>query len=315
MDEDAPLRLLLIAADIADPDARDVVERALARGVTVRGASARTLWRLSQTDPPAEILGLVGPPPDASRESVLAGGGCAWLLVGLAYPGNTGFAIRAAEVSGADAVFIDGALLHEGRREALRASMRADRFLPVFWEPALDVVEAARAAGRGILAIEDVGDRAPWDVDLTGPILLVVGGERHGIPDEVMKACDAALRIPMRGFIPSYNVQAAMAMVAGERLRQLGATAGTGSSSPSSSSSTSSTGSPTAGRVGRISMMWRPMGANVTEPPAGTSTDSTGAIFATPSSTRVRCNPARSAVEQRTPTMLRGIAPAFSSVR
>jgi tRNA(Leu) C34 or U34 (ribose-2'-O)-methylase TrmL len=39
----------------------------------------------------------------------------------------------------------------------------------------------------------------------------------------VLDACDGALRIPMRGFIPSYNLQAAMAMVAGERLRQLGA--------------------------------------------------------------------------------------------
>ena len=151
----------------------------------------------------------------------LAGSGCAWLLVGLAYPGNTGFAIRAAEVSGADAVFIDVALLHDGRREALRASMRADRFLPVFWEPALGVVKAARAAGLRVLAIEDVGERAPWEIDLTGRLLLVVGGEHDGIPGEVIEACDAALRIPMRGFIPAYNVQAAMAMVAGERLRQL----------------------------------------------------------------------------------------------
>jgi tRNA G18 (ribose-2'-O)-methylase SpoU len=49
----------------------------------------------------------------------------------------------------------------------------------------------------------------------------VVGGERHGIPKEVLAACDDAIRIPMWGFIPSYNLQAAMAAVACERLRQL----------------------------------------------------------------------------------------------
>jgi 23S rRNA (guanosine2251-2'-O)-methyltransferase len=72
-----------------------------------------------------------------------------------------------------------------------------------------------------VLAVEDVGTHAPWEVDLTQPLLLIVGGERHGIPQAVLAACDGALRIPMRGFIPSYNVQAAMAIVVGEQLRQL----------------------------------------------------------------------------------------------
>jgi len=48
----------------------------------------------------------------------------------------------------------------------------------------------------------------------------VIGGETRGIPAPLLARCDAALRIPMRGFIPAYNLQAAMAIVAGERLRQ-----------------------------------------------------------------------------------------------
>jgi len=214
----------VLAADApSDPAVAALVERARRLGIPVQAASERSLWRLSKTDPPAELLALVGPPPDAGREPALAAGGIVWLLVGLAYPGNTGFAIRLAEVSGAQAVFVDGAFLHAGRREALRASMRAERFLPVFWEPALDVIAAARAAGRRVLAVEDVGHRAPWDVDLCEPLLLIVGGERHGIPREVLAAADGAIAIPMRGFIPSYNLQAAMAIVAGEHLRQLAA--------------------------------------------------------------------------------------------
>jgi len=218
-----PLRLVLAAREPKDPAVTLVAERARAAGVPVREASERSLRRLSRTDPAAELLGLVGPAPDAERGAVLASGGVVWLLVGLAYPGNTGFAIRLAEVSGAHAVFVDGAFLHEGRREALRASMRAERFMPVFWDAALDVVAGARAAGRRVLAVEDVGTQAPWEVDLTQPLLLIVGGERHGIPGEVLDACDGALRIPMRGFIPSYNLQAAMAIVVGEQLRQLAA--------------------------------------------------------------------------------------------
>jgi tRNA G18 (ribose-2'-O)-methylase SpoU len=221
LDAAEPLRLVLVAREPRDPAVAALADRAKALGVPVRDTSAHSLRRLSLTSPPAEILALVGAPPDADREAVLAAGGLVWLLVGLAYPGNTGFAIRQAEVSGAHGVFVDSAFLHEGRREALRASMRADRFMPVFWEGALGVIAAARAAGRRVLAVEDVGTRPPWEVDLSEPLLLLIGGERDGIPREVLAACDGVIAIPMRGFIPSYNLQAAMAIVAGEHLRQL----------------------------------------------------------------------------------------------
>jgi tRNA G18 (ribose-2'-O)-methylase SpoU len=221
LDANEPVRLLLVASDPQDSRVRRLCERARAAGIEVRPTSPASLWRLGKTDPPSEILALVGRDPHAPMEDVLAAGGAAWLLVGIAYPGNTGFAIRTAEVSGADGVFIDSDFEHEGRREAVRAAMRADRFMPVFWQPALAVIAAARAAGRGILAVEDVGKRAPWELTLGGPVLFVLGGERHGIPREVLDQCDDVIRIPMLGFIPSYNLQAAMAAVVSERLRQI----------------------------------------------------------------------------------------------
>jgi tRNA G18 (ribose-2'-O)-methylase SpoU len=217
----APLRLLLASAQPKDARVAALALRARAAGIPVHDASEASLRRLSKTDPPAEVLGLLGPDPGASPEQALAARGVAWLLVGTAYPGNTGFAIRTAEVSGADAVFVDNDFDHEAKREATRAAMRADRFMPVYWMAASEVLGLARAADRAVLVLEDVGDAAPWEVDLSGPTLVVVGGERHGVPRELIAAADRVLRIPMRGFIPSYNLQAAMAGVALERLRQL----------------------------------------------------------------------------------------------
>ncbi len=223
LDAGEPVRLVLHAGEPTDDAVPGLVARASAAGIRVRVASAQTLWRLGKCTPPPEVIAVIGPDPNATPDEALAHTGAAWLLTGIAYPGNTGFAIRLAEVSGAACVFVDSSLAHAGKREALRASMRADRFFPVHWEPAQGAIARAKCAGRRVLAIEDIGTHAPWEVDLTGPLLLVVGGERHGIPREVLAACDGALRIPMRGFIPSYNLQAAMAMVVGERLRQSGA--------------------------------------------------------------------------------------------
>ena len=49
---------------------------------------------------------------------------------------------------------------------------------------------------------------------------FVVGGEHAGVPEGVLAQCDAVVRIPMAGFIRSYNLQAAVAMIAAERMRQ-----------------------------------------------------------------------------------------------
>jgi 23S rRNA (guanosine2251-2'-O)-methyltransferase len=226
LDAGESIRLLLVAEKPADPSVTSLVERARSVGIEVRVSTERSLWRLSTTVPPAEVLALIGPDPGASLETVLGSDELVWQLAGLTYPGNTGFAIRTAEVSGAAGIVIDSDFDHVGRREAVRASMRADHFIPVFWRTALELIPMAQAAGREVFSIEDVGEAAPWEVDLTLPLVLVVGGERDGIPGAVLERCDASIRIPMRGFIPSYNVQAAMAMVAGERLRQEGATDG-----------------------------------------------------------------------------------------
>ncbi len=224
LDAGESVQLLLVAERPADTGIAPLVARARASGIEVRVTSERAFLRLSTSHPPAEVLGLVGPSPGSSLETILTGDGLVWQLSGLGYPGNTGFAIRTAEVSGAAGIVIDSDFDHVGRREAVRASMRADHFIPVFWETALEAIPKAQHAGRAVWAVEDVGDAAPWEVDLTQPLLLVVGGERHGIPATVIERCDASIRIPMRGFVPSYNVQAAMAIVAGEHLRQTGAT-------------------------------------------------------------------------------------------
>jgi tRNA G18 (ribose-2'-O)-methylase SpoU len=215
----APLRLVLLRRD-ARPAARALAEAARDAGIRVSEISDNDMRRMRCRDEPCEVLGLAGPDPNASPPEVLASGGAVWLLAGVGYAGNAGYAIRTAEVSGAAGVFLDSALDAAGRKRALRMSMHAERFFPVHWMPAAAVVDAARAAGRRILAIEDHGAHAPWATDLRGPVLLAIGGERHGLAATLLERCDEIVRVPMAGFVPSYNLQAAMAAVAVERLRQ-----------------------------------------------------------------------------------------------
>jgi tRNA G18 (ribose-2'-O)-methylase SpoU len=216
------VRLLLVAADASSEAVRRVTALAKERGVAVRTATRNVILRLSLPRPAEDALALVGRDPAASLSESLARGGAFWLLVGVAYPGNVGMVIRTAEVSGADAIAIDGDFDHEAKRAALRASMRADKFMPVLWQDAASVLDAAQAAGHRVVAVDEAGSESLFDADLSGPRVFVVGGENGGIPEAVLSRCHASVRVPMAGFIPCYNLQAAVSAVAVERLRQLG---------------------------------------------------------------------------------------------
>jgi tRNA G18 (ribose-2'-O)-methylase SpoU len=190
-------------------------------GIAVRRASAREFDRLSSGREDELVIAAAAERSSVPMKEVFERGGAVWLVSGTAYPGNAGFVARTAEVSGATAVIVDSGFDRNERRDVVRAALRADRVFPILFESGLAAIEHARGAGFSVVAIEDVGESAPWQIELSGDVLFVVGGEKNGIPEDQLARCDGIIRIPMAGFIPSYNLQAAMAMVCGERLRQL----------------------------------------------------------------------------------------------
>jgi tRNA G18 (ribose-2'-O)-methylase SpoU len=80
--------------------------------------------------------------------------------------------------------------------------------------------ECAKKHQLRIISAEDIGEKAPWDEDLTGNVLLVVGAEREGVSKATIEASDVIVKLPMDGFVPSYNLQVAVSVLAVESLRQ-----------------------------------------------------------------------------------------------
>ena len=214
--------LILIKRDTESPLISKILNYADELAIKVIYGSENDLWRMSRSTSNGipDVLCLVGRDPESSLKEVLSKGGLVWLLAGASYPVNIGFCIRTAEVSGADAVIIDAELNNQERSAAKRASMKAHRFLPVFWTSGLESILMAKEYGFRIISVEDVGDSAPWDIDMTGDIVLVVGGERNGISEKILEQSDEIIRIPMSGFVPSFNLQAPLSYVAIEAQRQ-----------------------------------------------------------------------------------------------
>ena len=98
--------------------------------------------------------------------------------------------------------------------------MKATRFIPVHYTDTEEILKLARENGFRIVVAEDVGTIPPWEANLVGDILIVVGAERDGVSQETLDAADEIVRLPMNGFIPSYNLQVAMSCLAIEAIRQ-----------------------------------------------------------------------------------------------
>ncbi len=214
------VRLLMVRDDEHDPKLRSLLARARASGVPVKEATANVIARLSALEPAAPVLALIGRDPEADVDEMLAARGVIWLMCGVAYPGNVGMVVRTAEVSGAEGIVVDSDFDREARKAALRASMRADKFMPVHWQPAAGLLDRAAESGHRAIALDETAEKLHWQADLSGPRIFIVGGENGGIPPEVLARCDERVRVPMAGFIPCYNLQAAVSAIATERLRQ-----------------------------------------------------------------------------------------------
>ena len=213
---DHEIRLVLVDRKMDTEKLRKECER---QSIPLEEGSTNDLWRMSAAGN-TDALALIGREPHGTLEEVFERGGSIWLLDGVQYPTNLGFGIRTIEVSGADAVVLNISRTHQDRRTIRRSSMRADRFIPVVYSDTTSIINVAKKNNFRIIAAEDVGTIEPWNADLTGNVLFVVGAEREGVSQEVLEACDEIVRLPMDGFVPSYNLQVAISVLAVEALRQ-----------------------------------------------------------------------------------------------
>lgn len=229
LDEKVPLALVLCLNEGLSAADAQVLKRVKQAGIPVREEAHREMRRMStsstsSTSSGAEsLLAMVGTTPAASLSELMQGEGLVLLLAGLRYPGNVGFILRAAEVAGAAGIVIANDWESSQRAEADRIGMHASRFFGVLESDVTKTLAAARVAGRRIVAFETNGALTPWENDWRPPTLAVIGSETEGLSPELLAECDAVLRIPTRGFIPSYNVQAAAGIALGEWLRQTAA--------------------------------------------------------------------------------------------
>ena len=128
----------------------------------------------------------------------------------LADPGNVGTLLRTADAFGAGVAISAGSADPTGPK-AVRASMGA-----VFRVPTAPFDEAPEPW----VALVPRGGTPLTELDLPNPLTFVLGAEREGLPDEVLRRCAVRATIPQPGPTESLNVAAAGAIALYEASRR-----------------------------------------------------------------------------------------------
>lgn len=202
-------------------DEQTVIDRAGRSGARVVEVSGAVLNALSPVNAPTGVVA-TGRKPTIHPASLLAPAPALVLAgFGLQDPGNTGAVIRSAAAAGATGVIFDDASADPWGWKALRASMGGVFHLPVI-RSRNPMGNAAdwRAAGVKLVAAVPRGGASLHELDLTGPLAVLLGGEGPGLSDDVLSAADTRLTIPMAGAVESLNVAVAAALILYEARRQ-----------------------------------------------------------------------------------------------
>lgn len=195
----------------------ELVAAARNTGVEVLDVPGPVIAALAETVTPQGLVG-VAPLLDTDPGALLtAPPALLAVLDSVREPGNAGAVIRAADAAGAGGVLLCGEPVDPHNGKCVRASAGSVFHLPVgvAGDP-LAVVRSLRAAGALVLALTGRGTTDLYDLvrarPTAQPIALLLGTEAHGLADEVVAACDLAVRLPLRGRAESLNLAMAAAV-------------------------------------------------------------------------------------------------------
>ena len=143
-----------------------------------------------------------------------------FILDGIEDPHNLGAIIRTANLAGAHGIIIPKRRAVGLTPIVAKTSAGAINYTPVAKVTNLsNTIKELKDKGLWFVCA-DMGGTTMYDLNLTGPIGLVIGNEGDGVSKLVKENCDMIASIPMKGDIDSLNASVATGVLAYEIVRQ-----------------------------------------------------------------------------------------------
>ncbi|HAJ14068.1 MAG: 23S rRNA (guanosine(2251)-2'-O)-methyltransferase RlmB [Hydrogenophaga sp.] len=145
------------------------------------------------------------------------------VLDGVTDPHNLGACLRVADGAGAHAVIAPKDHAAGINATVAKVASGAAETMPYFMVTNLArTLNELKERNIWIIGTSDDAPKTLYQVDLSGPVALVLGAEGAGMRQLTRKTCDELVSIPMRGAVESLNVSVASGVCLYEALRQRG---------------------------------------------------------------------------------------------
>lgn len=215
-----PVSELYLGFGVADAGISAALRRqAEAVGAMIFSVSPTAFAKASYRDSPDGVLAVAAPVAGDLDDLLATTPDPIVVAEGLEKPGNLGAMLRTLDGAGAALIVCDPAT-DLGNPNVIRASTGAVFSVPVAIATGDAAVQALHARGYTVVAADPAASRAYWDVDMRGPLALVVGSEAHGLSPLWRRAATTTVAIPMRGRADSLNAAQSATLLVYEALRQ-----------------------------------------------------------------------------------------------
>ena len=217
---------LFIQKELHDGPVNSIIREAGKRGIRVQYTDKERLNRLSETGSHQGVIARIASYNYAEVEDLLQAaeqkGEPPFLLLldGIEDPHNLGAIIRTANLAGAHGVIIPKNRAVGLTAVVVKTSAGALNYTPVARVTNIaNTIEDLKKRGLWFVCA-DMNGTVMYDLNLRGPIGLVIGGEGSGVSRLVREKCDMIASIPMKGEIDSLNASVAAGILAYEIVRQ-----------------------------------------------------------------------------------------------
>lgn len=178
--------------------------------------------RLAEIAGPAHngLAAEVAPAPGGDARAAGGDPDLAVLVEDVQDPRNLGALLRVCEGAGVGGVLIRDRGAAPVSPTVAKTSAGATEWLDIERIPNTAIeLERRKEAGFWVYGADAEGE-PPWELDLTGKVVLCFGGEEKGLRARTRQLCDRLVGLPMRGRVGSLNVATAAAAILYEAVRQ-----------------------------------------------------------------------------------------------
>jgi len=217
-----------LAAGRHDPRARAIEELARRHDRPVRRLDSQALRKLVGDVAHQGVAADIAPLPPWREDDLLTALQAApapvlLALDGVQDPHNLGACLRTADACAALAVIVPRDRAAQLTPTVRKVAVGAAESTPVVAVTNLvRTLKLLKEAGLWVVGADAAAEKAAHEIDLKGPVVLVLGAEGVGLRQLTRQNCDFMVRLPQLGAVESLNVSVAAGMLLYEGLRQRG---------------------------------------------------------------------------------------------